>query len=156
MWCKKTTDLLLWALMLSVWTEQLPRLIPKALVDSCMDGSRHPPHTGQKAKCSHFSIWVPLPVWRDVQHTVSLKISATGYRLLFQKCHNVVYQPLHIKHICHRAVTASPQETGKELARIEFGFHMHFARNNKGYHNPAFPNHPLKLIFETMRLWLRH
>lgn len=94
--------------------------------------------------------WVAFPVWRDMQHTISLRVSAAGYRLLFQKCQNFVYQPLHIKHICYRAVDASPQETGKELAYIESGFHTHFARNNKGYYNPAFPNDPLKKIFETM------
>ena len=79
-----------------------------------------------------------------MQHIISLRISATGYRLLFQKCQNVVYQPLDIKHICYRAVGASPQETGKELAYIESGFHMHFSRNNKGYCNPAFSDDPSK------------
>lgn len=65
----------------------------------------------------------------------------------FSEVSEFVYQPLHIKHICYRAIGASPQETGKELACVESGFHMHFARNNKGYYNPAFPNDPLKKFF---------
>lgn len=153
MWWRKTTDLFLWALMQRVWTEHLLRLTPKALVEPCIDGSRHPPHAGQKANRCCFSVWVAFPMWRDMQHIVSLRTSATGYRLLFQKCQNFVYQPLHIKHICYRAIGASPQGTGKELACIESGLQMHFASNNKSYYNPSFPTDPLKKI--SLKLWLK-
>lgn len=146
-WRRKPTDLFLQ--VQSAWTEHLLTLTPKALGDPCMGGTRHPPHAGQKASPWHFSIWTAFLVSRDGQHTASLRSSAPGFRLLFHKCQNVVFQSSHRNWVCYRAISASPPETGKELGCIEYALHMHLLGITKAILVPH-SKRSLKNLFETM------